>query len=134
MEKIYNNFIQYIKDRDYESICWILNNTDLKALYNLISEMNPISNIDEFTSISIRNEQKSATISLSKLHDIISIGVRFFKDEETDYNAIMNSLCFKFPSTMISVQPIEDTFSIRRFARLQDDHAKFEKEDEFKTI
>lgn len=94
MEKVYRNFIQCIKERDYESIGWILNYTDPKALYDLISKMNPtsISSVDGNYIIISLGKKGTATLSWSLKHGYILIRVRFLGVEQIDYKSLMKSI------------------------------------------
>ena len=123
MEKVYRNFIQCIKERDYESIGWILNYTDPKALYDLISKMNPtsISSVDGNYIIILLGRKGTATLSWSLKHGYILIRVRFLGVEQIDYKSLMKSIYSKFHFITLSIETEEkDIFSIDRCCTFED--------------
>lgn len=124
METVYRNFIQCIKERDYESIGWILNYTDPKALYDLISKMNPTSIISDadgnYVIISL-GRKGTATLSWSLKNGYILIRVRFLGVEQIDYKSLIKSIYPKFHFITLSIETKEkDIFSIDRCCTLED--------------
>lgn len=131
MEKVYRNFIQCIRERDYESIGWILNNTDPKALYNLIFKMN-LQHITDgngnHIAISL-GKRGMATLSWSIDSGYVTISVKFSEDEKIDYKTMLDSLYPKFPLITLSILYKENAFSIDICSPLEDCiSTKFEKE------
>jgi len=123
MKKVYENFIQCIKDRDYESVAWILNYTDPKALYDLIFKMNLlITDKDKGPIVISQGEQKVATLSYSLENDYVSIGVKYVKDEKTDCIDLMRSFYPKFQFITFSLLYLfgGNEFSIDRCCHLED--------------
>lgn len=123
MKKVYENFIQCIKDRDYQSVAWILNYTDPKALYDLIFKMNLlISDSDKGPIVITKGEEKVATLSYSLENDWVLISVEFIKDEKTDCIDLMRSFYPKFQFITLSLLYIfgENKFSIDRCCNLED--------------
>lgn len=132
MEKIYRNFIQCIKERDYESIGWILNNTDPKALYDLFTKMNDLIHTITYNgnhiSISL-GKREIATLSWSLYSGYVTISVTFSEDEKIDYKSLLGLLYPKFPLITLSILYKENAFSIDRCCPLDDCiSTKFEKE------
>lgn len=128
MEKIYRNFIQCIRERDYESIGWILNNTDTKALYDLISKMNPTSDVDGDCILIGLGKRGMATLSWSIDSGYVTISVKFSEDEKIDYKTMLGSLYPKFPLITLSILYKENAFSIDICSPLEDCiSTKFEK-------
>lgn len=123
MKKVYENFIQCIKDRDYESVAWILNYTDPKALYDLIFKMNLlISDVDKGPIVITKDEQQVATLSYSIENNYVSISVKFIKDEKTDCIKLMRSLYPKFQRITLTLLYVfeENAFSIDICCPLED--------------
>ena len=130
MEKVYIDFIQCIRERNYESVGWILNNTDTKALYDLIFKMNltHVSNDNKNYIVISLGKRGIATLSWSIDSGYVTISVKFSEDEKIDYKAMLGSLYPKFPCITLSILRKEDAFSIDICRPLDDCiSTKFEK-------
>lgn len=130
MKDIYNILIKHVKNRDYESVAWILNYIDPKALHDLICEVNPTLNVNNDTNIIWYTKNEFITIYWCIDNGYIIISVRYSKDSNNPVASLLKELYPKFNNITISIEPkgLTDSFSISRCCPLNDDYVKFEKE------
>jgi hypothetical protein len=131
MKKIYENFIQCIKERDYESIGWILNYVDPKALHDLICEENPTLNVDRDFRLITSGICGFVILSWSLNSGYVTISVKYSKDPDNSVKSLMKMLYPKYKNITLDIELKDsaDLFSITRCCPLDDCiSTKFEKE------
>ena len=83
MKNIYDFFIKCAKACDYESVAWILNYVDPKALHDLICEENPTLNADKDSRFITAGICRFAILSWSINSGYVTISVTYLKDADT---------------------------------------------------
>ena len=129
MKDIYDLFIKCAKNRDYESVAWVLNYVDPKALHDLICEENPTLNSNGDSRFITAGICRFVILSWSIDSGYITISVKFSEDEKIDYKTMLGLLYPKFPLITLSILYKENAFSIVICSSLEDCiSTKFEKE------
>lgn len=121
MKNIYDIFIKCVKNRDYESVAWILNYVDPKALHDLICEINPSSNIDSGSIIIWQTKNEFIAIYWDISSGYITISVKYSKDTNNPLISLMKCLYPKFKNIILSIEQKSspDSFSINRCCPLE---------------
>lgn len=122
MKDIYDIFTKSVKNRNYESVAWILNYIDPKALHDLICEANPTLNANNDTNIIWHTKNEFIAIYWCIDNDYIIISVRYSKDSNNPVASLLKELYPKFKNITVSIEPksLTDSFSINRCCRLSE--------------
>lgn len=122
MKEIYDIFVKCAKNRDYESVAWILNHVDTKALHDLICKLNPTTNNIEDSIIIWHTKIESIVLHWYTIDGYIAISVRFSHDTNNQITFLLKNLYPKYKNVTVSIEPngLTESFSISRCCLLGD--------------
>lgn len=122
MKEIYDIFIKCVKNRDYESVAWILNHVDTKALYDLICKSNPTANDIDGSIVIWHTKNEFIGIHWYIIDGYIAISVRYSTDPNNPVTSISKHLYPKFKNVTVSIDKtsVISSFSISRCHLLGD--------------
>lgn len=121
MKDIYDLFIKCAKNRDYESVAWVLNYVDVKALHDLICEENPTLNVEKDSRFITAGICRFVILSWSIDSGYITISVKYSKDDNNSAKSLMKMLYSKFKNITLDIELKDstDSFSITRCCQLE---------------